>query len=158
LDGVTIGGLPNSPIATSGGGNYSDTVSAGWNGTITPSHASYGFEPDACSPGPINANTSGLDFIAYPICWDWASHCKGNATDISGGTGFINLDDFYIFRDAFMTTYKNHWNAGAGPYTPCADFDNTGKVNLDDFYLFRDNFMTTGSGCTPAAWPPPLID
>jgi len=94
-----------------------------------------------------------------PACWYWGTHCKGNATDISGGVGYINLDDFYALRDSFMKTYKNHWNDGAGPYNPCADFDNTGKVNLDDFYILRDNFVSfPDANCTPAAWPPPLID
>ena len=94
--------------------------------------------------------------LPYPACWDWVSHCKGNATDISGGVGFINNDDFYIFRDSYLKNYEDDWNDGAGPYTPCADFDSNGNINNDDFYLFRDNYLTTGSGCTPASWPPPL--
>jgi len=94
-----------------------------------------------------------------PPCWDWLTHCNGNATDASGGVGYVNLDDFIAFRDSYLKTYKNDWNDGAGPYSPCADFDNSGKVNLDDFIIFRDNYATTAaSDCTPAAWPPPLID
>ena len=158
LDGVTISGMPGSPIVTAGGGNYSDTVNYGWNGTIVASHASYGPEPNDLSPGPVTSTVTGQDFIVFPICWDHGGHCKGNATDISGGAGYVNLDDFIVLRDSYAKTYKNDWNAGAGPYNPCADFDKSGKVNLDDFILLRDNYSTTVSGCTQESWPPPSID
>jgi len=91
-----------------------------------------------------------------PECWSWLTHCHGNATDLSGGVGYVNLDDFYAFSDSFVKTYDDDWNDGAGPYNPCADFDNSGKVNLDDFYILSDNFVSTpDSDCTPASWPPP---
>ncbi|GAF76313.1 unnamed protein product, partial [marine sediment metagenome] len=44
LDGVTMNGLPGTPV-TSGGGLYSATVNYGWSGTVTPQKAGYTFSP-----------------------------------------------------------------------------------------------------------------
>ncbi len=162
LAGVQITGLPGAPVT--GGGAYADnTVTYGWSGTAIPVKAGYAFNPTNRTYTNVTANST-QDYTAYlPLaCWSWVSHCKGNATDATGGVGFVNLSDFIVWRDCFLnypaTTYKNHWNGGAGTYTPCADFDDSGRVNLADFILWRDNFMTFGAGCTPASWPPPLID
>jgi hypothetical protein len=140
LDGVTIGGLPNSPIVTSGGGNYSDTVPAGWNGTITPSHASYGFKPASRSPGPINSNTSGLDFCAYPGCWDYSTQCHGD-TD---GDVDVDIVDWPTYRDGFGSSYPS---ATYKSYV-CADFDHDGDIDIVDWPQFRDYFgQIPGSDC-----------
>lgn len=44
LSGVTMSGLPGSPV-TDATGFYSDTVPSGWTGTVTPSLAGYTFDP-----------------------------------------------------------------------------------------------------------------
>ncbi|MCP4221633.1 MAG: hypothetical protein GY765_43815 [bacterium] len=46
LSGVTLSGLPGSPV-TDGSGNYSASVSEGWSGTATPTLAGYTFSPSS---------------------------------------------------------------------------------------------------------------
>jgi hypothetical protein len=59
IDGVQVefnDGEQPQYVWTSGGGYYSYTVFAGWQGTVTPSHDCYAFSPTQADVGPVNAN------------------------------------------------------------------------------------------------------
>ena len=63
LDGVTMSDLPGNPV-TSGGGNYSATVSAGWSGTVTPTKTGYTFSPASRTYTSVAENHTGDNYIA----------------------------------------------------------------------------------------------
>jgi hypothetical protein len=59
IDGVQIEFNDGQPqyVWTTGGGHYSYTVFAGWQGTVTPSHDCYTFVPAQANVGPVSADT-----------------------------------------------------------------------------------------------------
>jgi hypothetical protein len=63
LAGVTLNGLPGSPV-TNASGNYSDTVTMGWSGTVTPTKNGYIFTPVNRGYSDVTANQSGQDYAA----------------------------------------------------------------------------------------------
>ena len=65
LDGVAMSGLPGSPV-TAGGGFYTDTVPAGFTGTVTPTLAQYTFVPPSASWTNLTSNQT-QDFVADPF-------------------------------------------------------------------------------------------
>ena len=59
LDGVEVSfvmGEVTETVYTSGGGLYSHTVYAGWDGTVTPIDNCYSFVPTSASIGPVSAD------------------------------------------------------------------------------------------------------
>ena len=60
IEGVTLGGLPGSPV-TDSGGYYSAVVSYGWNGTVTPTKAGYTFNPTNRPYDNVTCNQSEQD-------------------------------------------------------------------------------------------------
>ena len=65
LAGVTMNGLPGSPI-TDGTGYYSDTVDHGWSGTVTPSKSGYTFSPTNRSYLNVTSNLFNQDYTGIP--------------------------------------------------------------------------------------------
>jgi photosystem II stability/assembly factor-like uncharacterized protein len=61
ISGVVMSGLPNSPT-TDSSGYYSDTVSYGWSGTVTPSKAGYTFSPPSKSYSNVTSSQTGQDY------------------------------------------------------------------------------------------------
>jgi len=66
IAGVTMSGLPGNPV-TDASGDYSGMVALGWSGTVTPTHASYAFDPVSQTYTNVNANMSGQDYLASLI-------------------------------------------------------------------------------------------
>ncbi len=129
LDGVTMNGLPSTPV-TAGGGLYSDTVSSGWSGTVTPSKTGYGFKPTDRVYSNVTADDPGEDYCAYPGCWDYLTFCYGDGD----GSGMVGTEDFGPFRDGFAKSY------GQVGYNACGDFNRDGSIDTADFGPFRDWF------------------
>jgi hypothetical protein len=141
LDGVTISGLPNSPIVTSGGGLYSDTVSSGWSGTVTPSISGKGFKPTSRVYSNVTSDQLNQDYCAYPGCWDYTAFCNADGNN----DVFVSTLDFPPYRDGFMKSYPNATYVA----NACGDFNRDGQVTTLDFPPYRDNFMKTpATGCT----------
>ena len=63
LAGVTIGGLPGTPVTNSAGG-YVAIVTDGWTGTATPALTGYVFSPVSYPYSNVTASLTGQDFIA----------------------------------------------------------------------------------------------
>ena len=63
LAGVTIGGLPGTPVTNSAGG-YVAIVTDGWTGTATPVLAGYVFNPVSYPYSNVTASLTGQDFVA----------------------------------------------------------------------------------------------
>jgi Tol biopolymer transport system component len=55
ISGVVMSGLPGNP-STDASGYYSDTVSYGWSGTVTPTKAGYSFSPPSTSYSNVTSN------------------------------------------------------------------------------------------------------
>jgi hypothetical protein len=64
LSGVVMDGLPAAP-ATIGDGTYTDTVTYGWSGTVTPVLAGYSFEPENRTYSSIAADQTDQDYTAF---------------------------------------------------------------------------------------------
>jgi hypothetical protein len=147
-DGVTIGGLPNSPIVTAGGGVYSDTVPAHWSGTVTPSKAGYGYKPANRTYPDVVSDQLNQDYCAFPGCWNYPTFCKGDGAG-AGGTppdGFVSTLDFPAYRDGFLKSYPNATYVAKA----CGDFNRDGVISTLDFPPYRDNFLKSPAAtCTP---------
>ncbi len=66
LAGVTMAGLPGDPV-TDGSGAYEATVSAGWSGTVTPTHAYYTFDPASITYTDVASDQTAQDYDATLI-------------------------------------------------------------------------------------------
>ena len=65
VEGVVMNGLPNAP-KTDSNGLYSDTVSSGWSGTVTPQHSSYNFTPPNRYYSNVTSDRKDQDYEANP--------------------------------------------------------------------------------------------
>ncbi len=63
LSGVTMAGLPGSPV-TDAAGFYSATVDYGSTLTVTPTHSHYSFDPASNTYTNVTANITGQDYAA----------------------------------------------------------------------------------------------
>ena len=66
LAGVTMAGLPGSPI-TDGAGFYQATVSHGASFTVTPTHDDYTFMPPSRTYAVVAGNHINQDYAATPV-------------------------------------------------------------------------------------------
>ncbi|MEE9502876.1 MAG: hypothetical protein V3V48_12430, partial [Candidatus Aminicenantaceae bacterium] len=64
LVGVTLIGLPNSPILTDATGFYTDTVTDGWTGTVIPDLTGYTFTPGSTDYTNVTADFLDQDYTA----------------------------------------------------------------------------------------------
>lgn len=89
---------------------------------------------------------------AFPPCWNSLTQCHGD----TNGDGHVDTLDWPIFRDSFGKNYWDHWNDGAGPYNPCADFNRDGQIDTEDWPALRDNWgKSVPEDCTLGGiWPP----
>jgi hypothetical protein len=78
VDGVTMNGLPGSPV-TSGGGFYSATVDDGWSGTVIPTKVGYTFDPENKVYASVTSDQTNEDFT--PVVTTYA---------ISGSVGTLD--------------------------------------------------------------------
>ncbi|HUU51707.1 MAG TPA: Calx-beta domain-containing protein, partial [Candidatus Heimdallarchaeota archaeon] len=81
LTGVTLTGLPNSPILTDGTGFYTDTVPDGWSGTVTPGLAGYTFTPESIDYTNVTADFLDQDYTASVSVQFSASSSIGDEGD-----------------------------------------------------------------------------
>lgn len=65
LASVVLAGLPGSP-ATDGSGLYSDSVTYGWSGTVTPVLTGYRFNPESRSYSSISTSYTEQNYYAFP--------------------------------------------------------------------------------------------
>src|SRR4030065_1673415 len=69
LPDVLMRGLPSVP-STDASGSYSDTVPAGWSGTVVPFKAGYYFVPAEISYIDVQAHRMNQNYVAYPVVLD----------------------------------------------------------------------------------------
>ena len=66
LAGVTMAGLPHSPV-TDASGYYADAVPYGWSGTVTPTHSYYAFDPASQVYANVTSDQTGRNYSASLI-------------------------------------------------------------------------------------------
>ena len=66
LAGVTMAGLPHSPV-TDVSGYYADAVPYGWSGTVTPTHSYYAFDPASLAYANVTSDQTGRNYSASLI-------------------------------------------------------------------------------------------
>jgi hypothetical protein len=101
LAGVTMAGLPGSPV-TGPDGTYSGIVNYGFSGTVTPTLESYAFEPASRAYSPVSSNQLYQDFAATRLVVTvtspnggetWAMGTKHDITwTQTGMTGPVTID------------------------------------------------------------------
>jgi len=64
--GVTLTGLPGSPV-TDGGGNYSTDVPGGFSGAATPVKAGFTFTPSSRAYTNLMVDVANEDYVATPV-------------------------------------------------------------------------------------------
>ncbi len=64
LGGVTLGGLPGSPV-TNSAGSYVAIVPDGWSGTVTPSFGEFVFTPATRTYDAVSASVHDQDYAAF---------------------------------------------------------------------------------------------
>ncbi len=118
IDGVTVAFFDIGSTLTSGGGHYSHSVSAGWSGTVAPSHNCYAFTPVFATIGPVTGNTI-QDFsatlneynISGTVYSETISSLLQGALILSTGGSAISDPD-----GAYTLTVNCGWAGAVAPY------------------------------------------
>jgi hypothetical protein len=171
LAGVTISGLPSSPV-TDGSGNYSDaTVTSGWSGTAIPTKAGYTFEPNKIVYTNVTTNQIGQNYVAdclyvgrvyttptgsltvvqammdkwvflnKPACWCCAAQKLGNGVYTGASASRPDASDVASIKSSWM---KNYNQVG---YIPCVDFNLSGRVDASDVAVLKAKWMQNVGTC-----------
>ncbi len=140
LAGVTMNGLPESPV-TDGHGYYEAYVGQGWSGTVTPTKMQWDIPPKVYSN--VQADMLSEDYTANateclastdpgytywstiagkPDCWCYRRQCRGDATGTPQGPYWVGSFDFKIMK---LTYGKMEAQIPAGGR--CADFSHTNQ-------------------------------
>lgn len=151
LNGVTLSGLPGSPV-TDANGDYSATVTAGWSGTVTPTKTQWTFTPKTYSN--VQADATSEDYKGFateclastdpgyafwagaiankPDCWCYRRQCRGDANGTNQGPYWVGSFDLTILKGAI-----NKLNAQVPAGGFCADFNHTpqGPYRVGSFDL-----------------------
>ena len=84
ISGVTINGLPGSPV-TNSSGYYSATVDYGWSGTATPTKTGYTFSPSNRPYTNVTADQSNQNYTGTLQTFTISGYVrKGDTSPISG--------------------------------------------------------------------------
>jgi len=141
-DGVTMGGLPGSPV-TSGGGAYTATVNYGWTGTATPSLAGYTFSPTNLTYSNVTANQTAQNYTPTRLTYT-----------ISGTISTLS--------DVLMSGLPVETVTSNGSYSATVDYSWTGTVTpTKDGYTFSPaskTYTSVTSNQTAQNYTPTLIN
>ena len=87
LAGVTMSGLPGSPVTNAAGG-YVAVVPSGWNGTVVPVRAGYAFTPASITYANVSADLSGPGLHGHGRLFDLGrDHARWRRTGRSSHRG-----------------------------------------------------------------------
>jgi len=89
LGGVTVmlsGSQSGSAATTNGSGNYSFTVPAGGNYTVTPSLSGYTFNPASLSFNNLSGNQTSASFVASVVTYTISGQVTLSGSGLSGVT------------------------------------------------------------------------
>jgi hypothetical protein len=90
ISGVTMSGLPTNPV-TPASGAYSDRVSAGWSGTVTPTLGGYTFSPSSRSYTNVLVDQLDQDFAAGTGGCTYVVSPTSEVFSADGGTGIVSV-------------------------------------------------------------------
>jgi hypothetical protein len=174
LDGVTMDGLPGSPV-TAGGGLYNATVPYGWGGTVTPTLAGYTFVPASRLYSNVTSDQLNQDYagtlltytISGTILGPGSGPVPGVSVDADNGGGSDVTDpngDYSLTVDydwsgtvtptktdyTFAPTDRSYSNVTsdqtAQDYTGThiCDIYPDGIIDLKDVDVVCENWLTAG--------------
>ncbi|MCP5106946.1 MAG: hypothetical protein GY950_26415 [bacterium] len=86
-------------VVTDAGGNYSQTVTYGWSGTVTPSKTGYTVDPASRTYSDVTGDLSGEDYTAAAI----TPEISGRVRD-GGGTGIADVTLTFSNNGGTVTT------------------------------------------------------
>ncbi len=115
LEGVSISGLPGSPL-TDSSGNYRTTVYYNWSGTAIPKKTGYTFEPASRIYSNVTSNQTFQDYAATPGGFTISGMVTEDGVPLEGVSigglpGFPTTDatGFYV------VSVNNGWTGTATP-------------------------------------------
>ena len=86
VDGVTMKGLPGSPV-TDGSGFYTATVDYGWKGTVTPYKEGYTFSPASKPYTKVTGDMSSEDYVPTAITYTISGKVDMEGVEMNGLPG-----------------------------------------------------------------------
>ena len=115
ISGVTMGGLPGSPI-TNSSGYYSSTVNYGWSGTVTPSLAGYSFVPASSSYSNVTSNRSA-DYTGTQISYSISGYVRTSGGTAISGVTMVGLPGSPITNSSgyYSSTVSYGWSGTVTP-------------------------------------------
>ncbi len=84
--GVTMSGLPGSPVSDSNG-NYTGTVDYNWSGTVTPAKAGYTFSPVSRTYTSVTSNQTAQNYTATLQTYTISGNAGTSGVTMSGLPG-----------------------------------------------------------------------
>jgi hypothetical protein len=116
IGGVTLGGLPASPV-TDSSGFYSSVVGLGWSGTVTPTKSGYVFTPSSTTYTTVSSdqstNYTGTQVQTYLIYGYVRTAAGGaiNAVAMAGLPGSTSTD----VNGYYSATVNSGWSGTVTP-------------------------------------------
>jgi len=150
LGGVAMSGLPSNPL-TAGDGTYSDIVTSGWTGTVTPSKSGYSMSPTSRSYTNVIANQTGQDYTAGVGTCTYSISPTGQSFPLAGGTDDVDLTSqtgcnwTATSNDAWITINSGSSGTGSGTvnYTVSA---NAAGPRIGTMLIAGQTFTVTQAG------------
>jgi len=110
IPGVVMNGLPGTP-STSSSGYYSAEVSCGWSGTVTPSKASYTFDPTSRSYSNVTSNQTNQNYTGT----ESIPAVPSNPSPADGATGVSISADLNWADSSDATSYDVYFGTTPSP-------------------------------------------
>ncbi|MFZ2145605.1 MAG: hypothetical protein WAV28_00175 [Sedimentisphaerales bacterium] len=119
MDGVTMDGLPDSPV-TSGGGLYSATVDYSWSGTVTPMKEGYEFTPPSNTYSLISTDQKSQNYTAQEVTFTISGSAGTGSVVLKGlpGQAVISKED-----GTYSAVVKYGWSGTVTPVKAGYTFD-----------------------------------
>ena len=135
IAGVTLSlSVGGGPATTDADGHYSQTVSSGWSGTVTPAKTGYIFDPSSQTYSNVTSSEVDQDYFAA------TSFLKGNVTN-SVGTA---VEDVWVLIYSSAGSYlTNNYTDSSGDYV-------IGGLSTGDYKLLFN--ASIASGMLAAEW------
>ncbi len=149
LAGVTLTGLPGSPV-TDDQGQYSASVDYGFTGTATPRKTKYGFSPSSRGYTNLTTDLANQDYVATPPTLTIAGHVTDDSGAALAGVSIMGLPGNPISGASgqYQASVPFGYTGSASPSMAARSFDPPLRTyqNLTADLMFEDFVGTLQTG------------
>jgi len=156
LSGVTMSGLPGSPV-TGANGAYSATVDYGWSGTVTPQKTGYNFTPSSTPYTNVTSNQTqnytgvlqieGVIFVSLDGICNFYAPCSSsiqNAISTADTQTTIRITEETYDEDVILNSPKElilqgGWDSTFTTHTSTTTIN--GSLTISDGTLIVENIV-----------------